>query len=82
MDNSGDGEGMRRGMLDCMVKSTQYGMGISFSFCNLAQDQEAAMMKADAVEEALNIKATLEVLGRRYPELGVLLNQIVKKEVG
>lgn len=48
--------------------------------CGLAQDNETALKRIEDVEEALNIRAGLAVLGKKYPELGKLVNKLLIKE--
>ena len=48
--------------------------------CGLRQDDEAALKRMNDVEEALDVNAALKVLGRKYPELGELINKILCKE--
>jgi site-specific recombinase XerD len=48
--------------------------------CGLAQDDETALKRMNNVEEALDVKAGIKALGKKYPELGELINRLLEKE--
>jgi len=48
--------------------------------CSLVQDSEMAVKRMDDVEEALNIRAGILSLGKKYPELGELIDRLLDKE--
>ena len=48
--------------------------------CGLIQDNETATKHINEIEDALNIRKVIITLGRKYPELGELINKLIEKE--
>jgi len=69
--------------VNCMECGHALGVGDKLcSMCGRAKDQESAFLRIGDVEEALSVKRAMEAIRDKYPELGTLMDAIMKKEVG
>lgn len=67
--------------IKCLKCGQSLGIGDRICpMCGLVQDDGTALKRMNDVEEALNVNAALKVLGRKYPELGELINTLLKRE--
>jgi site-specific recombinase XerD len=87
MDNSvRELNGLERKEIHEFTKCVKCGQSLGVGdklcpMCGLAQDQEVALKQAENVDQAVLLKAGLEALSRKYPELDKLITPLLNREL-